>query len=315
MKALISKRSIVIASISVIIALITIISVNAFSTTGPVTGAANVIMRPIRGVVTEVASAFGNIFSAMYRYEELERQNDELSQTIAQLRLDAYDAILLSEENEMFRALFEFRERHAGLDHELATVQIRSSDNFIDSFVINRGYLNSNVRVGMGVTTEFGVLIGQLSYVGATQSTVRTVLDTTFAAAVFVGGYTADGSDGTATARGDFAHMRNGLLVLDYFDDDLAVIPGSHIVTSGVGGVFPPGLTIGYVVEVSPHASGIGLFATIRPQRDLGTIRAVFVILDFDVDDPIFETPGTGDFDIVEPENDEVENYEAEYYN
>jgi len=317
MKALISKRSIVIASISVLIALIAIISVNAFNTTGPVTGAANIITRPVRGIVTEIAHAFGNIYAAIYRYDELDRQNEQLLQTIAQLQRDAHDAIALAEENERFRELLQFRERHGDFAHEPAVIQRWSSDNFVDSFVINRGYMNSNIRVNMSVTTEFGVLIGQVSYVGATTSTVRTILDTTFAAAVFVGGYTADESDGTATARGDFAHMRSGLLVLDHIDDDLTALPGSRVVTSGVGGMFPPGLTIGYIVEKFPHASGIGRFATIRPMRDLATIQNVFVIIDFEVDDPTVVIPGIIDsapdididVDIVEPET-----YDFDYY-
>jgi len=304
MKVLLSKRSIIIASVAVLIALVTIISVNAFNSAGPVTGVANVVTRPIRGLATGVARTFGDIFAAIYRYQELERRNDELSSEIARLQLAAADAIALAEENDRFRALLDFRERHPGYAHEPAIITGWSSDNFTHSFTINRGYMNSDVRRDMGVATEYGVLIGQVSYVGATTSVVRTVLDTTFAAAVVVGGYTADDSDGTATARGDFAQMRNGLLVLDHMDDDLTIITGSNVVTSGHGGVFPPGLTIGTVVSISPHASGIGRFAIVRPVRDIEAILNVFVIIDFAVDDPTVEFPMA---EIPEAEIPEVE--------
>ena len=55
MKALINKRTIIIASVSLLIALITLISVNVFSSAGPVTGFANTVTRPVRTLASSVA--------------------------------------------------------------------------------------------------------------------------------------------------------------------------------------------------------------------------------------------------------------------
>ena len=282
MKSLITKRSIIIASASLLIAIIAIVSVNVFSSAGPVTGVANTVTRPVRALASSVARTFGNIFASIYRYQELERRNDELLRTIARLQADTRDAIALAEENDQLRELLEFRERHGGYDHEMATLVNWNADNWSSSFIINRGHANSNIARGMGVATEYGVLIGQVSDVGATTSTVITVLDTTFSAAVFVGGDTNENSDGTATVMGDFTQMRNELIIIDHIDDDLIVNPGSSVVTSGLGGVFPTGLTVGEVVNVHTHASGIGRYATVRPMRDVNTIQNVFVIIDFE---------------------------------
>jgi rod shape-determining protein MreC len=76
--------------------------------------------------------------------------------------------------------------------------------------------------------------------------------------------------------------MRNGLLTIDHIDDDVIVTPGFTVVTSGAGGVFPRGLTVGEVVQVFDHASGIGRFATVRPLRDVEAINNVFVITEFE---------------------------------
>jgi len=283
MKALITRRSIIIASAAFLIALISIISINVFNSAGPVTGVANTITRPVRALASEVARTFGNIFAALYRYEELENRNEELLRTIARHEADARDAVALARENQELRELLYFRERHGGYEHEMATLLSWNSDNWSHTFIINRGYMNSEITRGMPVATEYGVLIGQVSSVGATQSIVITILDTTFSAAVFVGGESAEDSDGTATARGDFTQMRSGLLTIDHIDDDIVVNPGSTVVTSGLGGVFPPGLTIGEVVAVNPHASGIGRYATVRPMREnMETIQTVFVIMDFE---------------------------------
>jgi len=282
MKALITKRSIIIASASILIALIALVSVNLFNNAGPVTGFVNTVTQPVRALATTVARTFGDIFAALYRYEELEKRNEELLRTIARQEADFRESRALAEENYRLRQALDFRERRPDFTREMATLQGWNADNWSHSFTINRGYNNSEIKVGMGVATEYGVLIGQVSEVGATQSTVITVIDTTFSAKVFVGGESETTADGTATAKGDFTQMRRGYLLLDFIDDDLIVLHESIIVTSGQGGVFPPGLTIGEVVEVSNHTSGIGRYATIRPLRDLEAIQTVFIIIDFE---------------------------------
>jgi len=296
MKALITKRSIIIASTAFLIALISIISVNVFNSAGPVTGVAYTITRPIRTLVSSVARTFGNIYAANYRYEELEARNDQLARDITRLQASARDVVALEEENDRLRAALEMRDRYEDYDQVMATLVNWNADNWSSSFIINIGYTNSDIARGMPVATEYGVLIGQVSDVGATQSTVITVLDTTFSVAVYVGGESADDSDGTATARGDFAQMRNGLLTIDHIDEGVAVTPGSTVVTSGHGGVFPPGLTVGEVVRVFPHSSGIGRYATVMPRREIEAVRTMFVIIDFE--NP--ENPGNVEFEEIE---------------
>jgi len=282
MKALITRRSIIIASASLLIALIALVSVSVFNNAGPVTGFANTVTRPVRALATTVARTFGNIFASIYRYEELEKRHEELLRRLARYEADFRDSVALEEENARLRLALDFRDRRPEFKREMVTVESWGADNWSNTFIINRGYMNSEVKVGNGVATEYGVLVGQISEVGAMQSTVRTVIDTTFSAAVFVGGETDSTSDGTATAKGDFTQMRNGLLLLDYIDDDVIVLTGSTVVTSGGGAVLPPGLTIGEVVDVYNHSSGIGRYATIRPLRDIDTLQTVFVILDFE---------------------------------
>jgi len=281
MKALITRRSIIIASTALLLALIAVVSINVFNSAGPVTGVANTITRPVRALASTVARTFENIFTAIYRYEELERRNDELLRRITRLERDFRDAEALAVENARLRELHGFRERHAGYEHEMATLVSWGSDNWSSSFIINRGYMNSDIRRGMGVATEYGMLIGQVFEVSAMQSTVITILDTTFSAAGFVGRGDGD-DDGSVTVRGNFSYMRNGLLTIDIISDEVVVIAGATVTTSGAGGVFTIGLVVGEVEEVITHASGIGRYATVRPIVDIDAISTVFVITEFE---------------------------------
>jgi len=282
MKALITRRSIIIASAAVLIAIIAIVSVNVFSSAGPVTGIANTMTRPVRALASTVARTFETIFSAIYRYDELLARNAELERIIVERELDFRESEALAAENAMLRDLLEFRERHGGWREEVATNEGWNADNWSSTFNINKGYTNSEIAPGMAVATEYGALIGQVSEVGAISSTVVTLVDTTFSAAVYIGGDGTAETDAKATVKGDFAHMRSFLLILDYIDDELVVNHGALIVTSGEWGVFPPGLTVGNIETVYTHTSGIGRYATVRPMQDIRTINNVIVIIDFE---------------------------------
>jgi len=277
MKTLLTKKTIIIASASVIVAIITIISVNVFNSPGPVTGVANAVTRPVRALASTVANIFETIYASIYKFESLMNDYEEVMRRIVEYEANVRDATEIAEENIRLREMLDFRQRHPDYDHEMVQLKNWGSDNWSSSFEIDMGYMNSAIEVGYGVATEYGVLIGQVAEVRATTSIVITILDTTFSAAAVVG----EGSGG-ATVKGDFMFMRNGLLVLDHIDDDLIVIPGAYVATSGLGGVFPAGLIVGEIVEVSRHTSGIGRYATVKPVREIDTISTVFVITNFE---------------------------------
>ena len=279
MKALFTRQSIIIASAAVLIAVITIVSVNVFSSPGPVTGLANAISSPVRALASSVTSTFERIYASIYRYDNLMAEYERVVMENTQLRQNTREATLIADENAQLRAMLGFRERHADFEKsELAVVRGGSGSNWSSSFTVNRGHANSEIQRGDAVITEYGVLIGQVTDVGATISTVVTVLDTTFSAGAYIGE-----GDAAATVKGDFNLMRVGLIMLDHFDDDLVIIPGDSIVTSGAGGVFPAGLIVGEVVEVHSHSTGVGRYATVRPLRGIDALSIVFIITGFEV--------------------------------
>ncbi|MCL2200918.1 MAG: rod shape-determining protein MreC [Oscillospiraceae bacterium] len=275
MKALVNRQSIIIASVAVLIAIITFISVNMFGGVGPVTNLGNVITRPIRTLTATITGTFERIYASIYRFDDLLADYERVLAVNAELLRDIREVEELAAENALLRAALDFRDRHPGHQSEIATFLNWGGSNWSSSFTINRGYANSNISSGNAVTTEYGVLIGRVSEVGATTSTVITVLDTTFTAGAFVG-------EGTATIRGDFNLMRSGLVMLDHIDDDQIVRVGDTIVTSGRGEVFPRDLIVGNVVGLHMHPTGIGRYATVRPERVFDAITEVFVITYFE---------------------------------
>lgn len=280
MKTLFNRKSIIIISVAVLIAVSTIVSINVFGSSGPITGILNTLSRPLRELALMITGTFENIYSSIEAYDKQGRELEQALQRISELEASYRESIEIAEENKRLRATLDFAERHRGYDHVNAYVVGQSSSNWSSSFTINLGSLNSDIARGNAVVTEYGMLIGRVSEVGATSSVVVTVLDTTFSAGAYIG----EGNV-PATAKGDFSLMRDGLLMLDQLDPELIIRPGDTVVTSGSGGVFPVGLIIGEVVEVLRHDTGIGRYATVRPIRDIATMQLVFIITGFEAED------------------------------
>ena len=278
MKVIFTRKTVIITLVAALLSIITLISVNVYGSSGPVTGVANTISMPLKALASTVARAFESIYGNISRYEQISRAYEEALLELAELRANYREADYLAVENAYLRDVLGFRERNPGHEMAEATVMPWTSHNWSSSFTIARGSSNSDIAVGNSVVTRYGVLVGIVTDVGANTSTVVSVLDTTFSAVAYVG----EGGH-SATATGDFTLMNHGRLKLDHIDDDIPVMRGDAIVTSGGGGVFPAGLVIGEVEEVYNHPTGIGRYATILPVIPLDTISMVFVITNFEV--------------------------------
>lgn len=277
MKVLFTKKTIFIAAAAVIIAIVTLVSVNAFGTSGPVTGLANVVSRPLKSWASAIARTFESIYGSIYRYDFLVKEHENALNELQKLRETSREAEYLEGEVNRLYALLGLSERNPGHVYESAQIVSPSSSNWSSTFTISKGSENSGISVGNCVITEYGVLIGKVTDVGANTSTFVSVLDTTFTASVLIGD-----SGSPATAKGDFNLMNAGLLKLDHIAVDQPVLPGDIIVTSG-GAIFPAGLVIGVVTEVFNHSTGVGQYATIRPTLPLEMISYVNVITEFDI--------------------------------
>ena len=275
-KKALDGKTIMVIAVSIMIAFTTIISVNVFHARGPVTGVANIVTTPLKALTANIARTFQSIYGYVYRYEQLIEDLERLHVEIQALR-ELHDmAAVIEEDNIRLREHLGFRQRTPGTETAEAMILNPGAENWSHNFTIDIGSANSEISIGDSVVTASGVLMGRVTDVGLSTSTVVSILDTTFAAEVWIGE-----SGETATARGDFSHMNLGLLILDNIDDGTPVASGDTIITTGHAGVYPPGLIMGQVLEVFNHPTGIGRFATIRPILPIDSIRYVFVITDF----------------------------------
>ena len=85
-------------------------------------------------------------------------------------------------------------------------------------------------------------------------------------------------TDSLGLVEGDAAVFGNGLCKLSFLDRNSNVIVGDLLETSGSGGIYPPGLLVGKVKDISSDNIGNLDFATVEPAVDFSKLYAVLVI-------------------------------------
>jgi rod shape-determining protein MreC len=172
----------------------------------------------------------------------------------------------LQRENERLRRLLGFVE-----DHPRRTMAARviaeDATSWFRTIEIDRGY-DDGVIEGLPVVDAAG-LIGRVVRSTPHSSRVLLITDASSAVAVLVQDQRIRG-----VCRG-----QGGALALDFALVQDAIQVGDGVITSGLGGVFPKGLVVGYVRSV--HREQFGLFQTVElePAVDFSHLEEVLVLL------------------------------------
>lgn len=185
--------------------------------------------------VTQVGQMVGGFQS----YARIYRQNQELRRELQKMQAWKEAAVQLEQENSRLMALNKVRIDPA-LTSVTGTVMVDSGSAFRQSVLLNVG-ADDGILEGWATMDGLG-LVGRISGVG--QRTSRVVLLTDPSSRIPV---TVQPSGEKALLTGD----NTPLPFLDFIENPDNVRPGDRVVTSGDGGVFPPGLLAGQVVQGS----------------------------------------------------------------
>ncbi len=241
----------------------------------PLAAALELLATPFRSASSAVANWTQEQYDRAFRYEELEAENEALRRRVAELEADAIAGQDAVRENERMKDLLDLHEARPELQYRDAAVVRRSSSNWSSDLTIDRGTA-SGVETGDCVIDQHGYLVGVVTEAGLNSSLVTTVLDPDLE----LGGRVAR-TDEDAILEGDFSLMLDGLLRLSFLPEDAKLVTGDQVTTSGLGGVYPPGLLVGPVLTLCVEEDGISRYAQVRPAADIAGVQNVYVIIDY----------------------------------
>lgn len=234
---------------------------------GPVRSAVSVVLNPVeRALLAPIAglAAAGDYLAGIHAARTAVRQANEQQAQQAQ-RLLEVDA--LRNENERLRALLELRPR-VTTPASPAEVLYDAPDPYTRKVILDRGG-HAGLLAGSPVIDERGVL-GQVTRIYPLTAEVTLLTDRDAAIAVL-----NTRTRQRAVAYGDPA---SGGLELRFTAANADVQAGDLLTTSGLDGVFPEGLPVAKVTQVSRRADSAFAKISLAPVAPLDAIRDVLVL-------------------------------------
>jgi rod shape-determining protein MreC len=200
----------------------------------------------------------------------LRARNAELQLQVSQLQSQVIDLQQRVNETEILAALVDFSRASPESSYKAASVIGRDPSPFLQYVIINRGS-NDGILRGMPVVTNEG-LVGRVDAVIADAARVQLITDPASAVNVHLKNANADAML-VGSVTGDIS--------LDLISQDATIGSGDLILTSGLGGGFPPDIIVGQVVNVRKLPAELFQKATVQPAVDFTRLQIVLVITNF----------------------------------
>ncbi len=212
----------------------------------------------------------------------LRQRNAELESEVAELQAQVITLQQQVGETEILAALVDFSRANPENTYKAAAVIGRDLSPFLHYVIINRGS-NDGILRGMPVVTNQG-LVGRVDAVIADAARVQLITDPASNVNVRLQ---------NAETEASLVGSVTGDVTLELISQETNVEAGDLVLTSGLGGGYPPDLIVGQVVNIRTRDFDLFQQATVQPVVDFTRLQIVLVIVNFTPVDitPLFPAP------------------------
>ncbi len=237
----------------------------------PITVGIRTVTSPIRTGFSYIAGEVTGFRDFIIDMRAYKADNERLEAENIELKRQNRDVAVYREENERLKALLDLQDSMTQYSTVAARVIAYSDSNWYDTVEINKGAVNG-ISVGNAVITPEGV-VGRVTEVGPTYSVVTTLLDPSAAIGIRI-----SRTGGNGLVEGDEQLSRQMQCQLTFLDRSTPVIIDDVVETSGTGGIYPPGLVIGTIINISADSTGSLINAVVSPAVEFDSLQDVLVI-------------------------------------
>lgn len=265
------NRPLVVTSVVIIILLMLMIgSSSATDISGGQTVAGGIFV-PVQRFFYQITESIDSSVKANTNSADLASENADLKTQIAELQMELSDYEELKQENERLTEILNYQKENSSHTYVTAQVTAKDPGNWFDVFDINVGTADG-IEVGMPVVTTEGV-VGTVKETGANWSKVVAIIDGRSGISSIV-----ERTRDVGSVRGRTGNdPLDVLLDMDYLPMSADIQVGDRILTSGVDEVYPKGLLIGEVVEISDD--GTQKSVVVNPAVDFSSLEEVMVMV------------------------------------
>lgn len=227
------------------------------------------IITPIQNINTSVVKWFKNKSDYINGISSLQEENQKLSMELEEKSIELDRLQMVEQENARLTELLEVSSRYRQYTMLAANIIAKDTGNWYDVFTIDKG-TKDGLNKNMVVLTGDG-LVGRITECGYNYAKVTSIIDDTDAISA-----KSLRTDDLGYISGDLSSK--GMCKMEYIDSTAELTEGDEVITSNLSEIFPPGITIGYVKEITADKSALTKQAVIKPAVDFKHLDSVMVI-------------------------------------
>ena len=224
-----------------------------------------IIYKPING--------FNNMIEEFTSLKNVKKENQILKSNVEKMESTEAENIELKQEIERLKEELTIEHVLTDYDYLNATVISRNSFYWYNMLTIDKGSHNG-IKEGMVVINSTG-LIGKITNVSTFSSDVKliTTNDTNNKISV-----TVTNGDTKLTGIINGYDYEKGLLTVEGISNTATVSNGDYVYTSGLGGVFPSGILIGKVENITTDVYDLSKIINVKPSAKFDDINFVTIL-------------------------------------
>lgn len=225
---------------------------------------------PFQRGASSVGNWIGGLFGGIGELRQASTENQQLRARVEQMQNELRETRQKAAEAERLEKLLKLT-GESTYDTITAQVIARDPSLWFDSVTINRGR-TAGVEINMPVVTADGI-VGRVVATGPLSAQVMLITDEKSGTGAVVGQLGESNAVGSIKGMGE-----NGLLDMRYVSGLDKVQPGDVVYTTGQDDIYPPGYTVGHVVDLKPGTATQAQVIHIRPSAGLDRLKEVVVL-------------------------------------
>lgn len=266
------NKKIIIVIIAVAVVLILFLASATGTNRDSISGLEGVVRdasAPLKGGVTSLVGNTSAISDNFVDVDQLLEENTALKERVASLEAEVAALQDAKRENSYLKDLLNIADELADWQPVASTVVARSSKSWYNTITI-KGGKDQGFSKNMPVITAEG-LVGRINLVSATTAEVLLIIDQECAVSAVV---QTSQTAGVVAGNG----YNSDSLYMIHIPADAKISTGQTVISSGLGGIFPRGLRIGYINNVTSVQGGLMQQATVEPFVDFDRLSNVLVL-------------------------------------
>lgn len=222
---------------------------------------------PLQATLAKIHRSALSVWATYLDWKEFRSGSREIREEVERLRIASLQVRETQDENLRLRRLLGLRERLplATLPGEVIA---REWSGWVRSLVVNRGRGEGIVRMTPVIVPDG--LVGRVVEVRAGASVIQLLNDPASTVGAMV--------QRTRTSGLVEGEPGGGLRLKFLARDGKGIQVGDLIVTSGLGGLFPKGIPVGWVRAVEERGSALFHYARLSPVADFARLEEVLLL-------------------------------------